>query len=269
MLVEHPWSSDMWKHPPMQKLLQSGQLALHRADMCAYGLSDPDNQLPVLKPTGLAVSHEDMHACVLTCAGHQVHHKIAGHTREGSSRSALAAIYTKHFVEIWLSCIRPQSRLCMFAELQDQWTGRVSESLGHQEVLAAAAELQDPTKVRNTLKKLHNNLGHPSTCTLQRILKNAGATEQAVKEAEQVENNCDVCLQRKRPTPSLPANPEKAVDFNQRVGWDVKNLPGWGVNQKVKCVNIVDFATSFQVMVPFYEKETGEVLRKAYLEAWQ
>ena len=269
VLVEHPWSSDMWKYPPMQKLLQSGQLALHRADMCAYGLSDPDNQLPVLKPTGLAVSHQDMQPCVLTCPGHQVHQEIAGHTLQGSSRSALAAIYTKHFVEIWLSSILPQSRLCMFAELQETPMDGVSESLDHQEVLAAAAALQDPTKVQNTLKKLHNNLGHPSSRTLLRILKNAGATEQALKEAEQVESSCDVCLQRKRPTPSLPANPEKAVDFNQRIGWDVKNLPGWGVNQKVKCVNIVDYATSFQVMVPFYEKETSEVLKRAYLEAWQ
>ena len=269
VLVEHPWSSDMWKYPPMQKLLQSGQLALHRADMCAYGLSDPDNQLPVLKPTGLAVSHEDMSACVLTCPGHQAHQEIAGHTSQGQSRSALAAIYTKHFVGIWLSCIRPQSRLCMHSPTVDGEINPMSDGTECLEVLAAAASLQDPSKVRSTLKKLHNNLGHPSTRTLQRILKNAGATEQAVKEAEQIEAACDVCLQRKRPTPSLPANPEKAVDFNQRVGWDVKNLPGWGVNQKVKCVNIVDFATSFQVMVPFYEKETSDVLRKAYQEAWQ
>jgi len=34
-------------------------------------------------------------------------------------------------------------------------------------------------------------------------------------------------------------------------------------------MNIVDHASSFQVVVPFYEKETSEVLKRIYLDAWQ
>ena len=267
VLIEHPWSSDLWKYPPMQKLLQAGKLTVHKANMCAYGLVDPNNKLPMLKPTGLAVSHSDMKHLAMECPGHDKHQGIVGHTHLGNSRSALAAEYTKRFVKTWYSCIRPQDQLCVFACVQDSPIKPVSSEGAVQEVLAA--EVQDPQKVQTLLRKLHNNLGHPSTRTLVRILKHAGGSEQALKLAEQIEEQCDICQQRQRPTPALPTSPEKPTEFNHRVGWDVKNLPGWQVNQKVKCMNIVDFATSFQVMIPFFEKETSEVLKTIYLEAWQ
>ena len=99
----------------------------------------------------------------------------------------------------------------------------------------AAAQVQehDPERVKNLLKRLHNNLGHPSTHSLIRILKNAGGSEQALKAAEHTEADCEICQNRKRPTPSLPASPEKCVDFNHRVGWDVKLVPGWSTNQRI------------------------------------
>ena len=253
VLVEHPWSSDLWKYPPMRKLMQAGLLTVHRADMCAYGLVDPENHLPVLKPTGLAVSHSDMASLVKECPGHSEHQSIVGHVRSGQCRSSIAAEYTKQFVRVWYSCIRPQEQLCAFVAVQDPSSDSLGSETQIQEVLAA--EVQDPQRVKVLLKKLHNNLGHPSTRTLVRILKHAGGSEQALKEAEQVEGQCDICQQRQRPTPALPTSPEKPIDFNHRVGWDVKNLPGWQVNQKVKCVNLIDFATSFQVMVPFSRKK--------------
>ena len=163
VLVEHPWSSDLWKYPPMQKLLQAGKLTVQKANMCAYGLTDPDNGMPMLKPTGLAVSHPDMKALAMECPGHSSHQGIVGHTRLGNSRSALAAEYTKAFVRTWYSCIRPQEQLCAFACVQVPMNQSVSsEGTIHE---ALAAEVQDPQKVQNLLRRLHNNLGHPSTRT--------------------------------------------------------------------------------------------------------
>ena len=34
-------------------------------------------------------------------------------------------------------------------------------------------------------------------------------------------------------------------------------------------MNIVDYATSFQIMVPLFEQETSELLKKLFLETWQ
>ena len=266
VLVEHPWSSDLWKYPPVKQLLSDGSLSLHRADMCAYELADSDSGQAMKKPTGLAVSHDDMASLSLTCPGHERHQLIEGHTRDGRTRSCRAAEYTDNFVTTWLKCVRPQWSLCHFACLQDhsQTTEHVS-----REVVAEVCAASEVQKVEQLVRKLHNNLGHPSTRTLERILKNAGASEEALKAAGQVESSCDICQQRQRPTPCLPASPEKFQDFNHRIGWDVKILPGWQVNQQVKALNIVDYATSFQIVVPFFERETAEVLKKIFLEAWQ
>ena len=268
VLMEHPWSSDIWNHPPIRKLLNSGALQLNKAHMCAYGLQDLDTQKPLLKPTGLAVSHSDMTELALQCPGHFEHQSIEGHLSSGQNRSALAAKYTRQFVLTWLSCVRPEVQLCDFVCVQDspntQSEGKPNAwPLVHE--VCAATEVHE---VETSLRKLHKNLGHPSNRTLIRILKNAGASEQALKAAELVEQRCDICQQRKRPTPCLPTSPEKFQDFNHRVGWDVKLMPGWQVNQQIKCMNIVDYATSFQVMIPFYEKETSSVLKKLFLEHW-
>ena len=262
VLLGHPWSGDLWKHPPIQRLLQSGQLTLHKAHMCAYNLQDPNSEQPILKPTGLAVSHEDMAQFALECPGH-AHQLLAGHSSDGVNRSARAAEYTSMFVHTWLQCIRPH--LCHFSSVQDSMSDCEGLKVEIQEVCAASEVMQ----VEQLVRKLHNNLGHPSTRTLLRILKNAGANETAVRAAEMVEKSCEICQQRQRPTPSLPANPEHVQDFNHKIGWDTKLLPGWKVNQQVKCMNIVDHATSFQVMVPWFEQETSELLKKLFLETWQ
>ena len=64
---------------------------------------------------------------------------------------------------------------------------------------------------------------------------------------------------------------QRVADFNSRVGIDVKNLPGWKTNQKIKAVNITDHATSFQLMAPFFsffETETSAVLNRVFCERW-
>ena len=71
-----------------------------------------------------------------------------------------------------------------------------------------------------------------------------------------------------RPTPALPANTTRLCQFNEKLGLDVKYLPGWNPGQKVACVNLVDYASSFQVMVPIGRRETGELLRQALLDKW-
>ena len=278
VLVEHPWNSDLWQFEPLRKLLRAQQLTLTRNDMCAYDLKDPQTGLPIKKPTGLAVSHRDMVDQAVTCPGHAEHRLIAGQSC-GMSLSARCAEYTPTFVEHWLRCVFHEKQQCMFSCLQETTSIPTSSTEADRtqvntcpelEVLAASSEsLDDPQKVTTVLRRVHVNLGHPSSRDLVRIIRNAGGSEQAVKLAADIEAPCDICCQRKRPTPSLPAAPNHATEFNQRIGWDVKILSGWKVGQKVKCMNIVDYASSFQVMLPFFEQETADVLKQLYLRGWQ
>ena len=269
VLLEHPWSSGLWSFPPVKKLLK--QMRLCKASMCAYDLKCPDSGLPILKNTGLAVSHEDMVSRAAQCPGHSEHRVIAGQCNHGNTLSSYTAAYTPKFVETWLSCVLPQSQLCHFTQLEDPGTmpsdSRNTHGHGEEASIECFAGKEIPVEqIQLSIKKLHNNLGHPDQRNLLRVLKNAGASPQAIDLASKFK--CEICQQRQRPTPCLPSSIHSIVDFNHRVGLDVKQLPGWNPNQKVKCLNIVDWASSFQVMVPFYEVETGQVIKTIFLERW-
>eukprot|EP00435_Cladocopium_sp_Y103_P056355 s943_g19.t1 len=265
VLFEHPWSSGVWGYPPMMKLLKNMHLC--KASMCAYGLKNPDTGLPIMKATGLAVSHNDMIELAKTCPGHSEHHTIAGKMNDGSSLSEWTAAYTQQFCQHWLSCVHSSCMLCEHDTVEDTFsTSSLNACLIDSLSEVLAAESATPEQIRASLKRLHNNLGHPSTQDLVRVLTNAGGSKEAIEEARKF--HCEVCTQRQRPTPALPVSANQILDFGQRVGLDVKLLPGWCQNQRVKCLNIVDYGSSFQVMCPFYETETGPLLKRLFEEQW-
>eukprot|EP00435_Cladocopium_sp_Y103_P013790 s2127_g3.t1 len=277
VLIEHPWSSDLWKYPPMAKVLR--RMHLCRTDLCAYDLSDPDSGLPIRKPTGIAVSHQDMVQLAQVCPGHEVHKHVEGKCKDGESLSAKTSRYTESFCRTWMSCLDPQSQLCHFACLEEypchpQVNPQVTptESANQtsctvSEVLVASREQPSEAQVKTELRKLHNNLGHPTNRELIRILKNAGGSQLALDLASDFK--CDVCFHRQRPPPCLPASAHQIVDFNHRVGLDVKRVQGWQEGQTVTCLNVIDYASGFQLMLPFYEVETGDVLKELFQRGWQ
>eukprot|EP00435_Cladocopium_sp_Y103_P021217 s3154_g5.t1 len=116
------------------------------------------------------------------------------------------------------------------------------------------------------LRKLHRNLGHPPNTDLIRILQHAQASSEAIELARSFE--CDFCKSQAKPTIPLPAQPNRIHEFNAQVGLDVKNLRGWKPNQKIKALNMVDTASSFQRMVPFFQSETSAVLQQLFSEHW-
>ena len=79
---------------------------------------------------------------------------------------------------------------------------------------------------------------------------------------------CDFCKAHIKPHVPLPAQSGRITQFNQLVGVDVKYLPGWLPNQKIKSVNMVDQGSCFQQIVPFFEQETSMLLGKIFAEAW-
>lgn len=264
-IFEHPWSSNVWRYPPMVKLLNS--MFLCKTNMCAYGLKNPDTGLPIQKATGLAVTHEDMVDMVKTCPGHPEHHTIAGKLESGQLVSDYTSAYTKAFCKHWLSSIHNPCLLCEPSDMQDVFsTFSASElmSSGLSEVLAA--EQASPEQIQSSLKKLHNDLGHPTNTDLVRVLTNAGGSKEAIAAARNF--HCEICVQRQRPTPVIPASAHQILDFGHRVGLDVKILPGWRTNQRVKCLNIIDYGSSYQMMCPFYEVETGKLIHELFQEKW-
>ena len=174
-----------------------------------------------------------------------------------------AGIYTAEFVAAVLSTVPrfgPATELLECA--MDQCClpdATVFEALAVQEQV-------DPQKIKQTLHRLHKNLGHPSNQDLVRVLKHGQASEEAIRMARELQ--CDFCTARQTPTAANPGKTSAVQEFNERVGLDVKYLPGWKTNQKIPALNCVDHASSFQLMLPFFETETAAVIRKLYLERW-
>ena len=134
------------------------------------------------------------------------------------------------------------------------------------EVLVADDQDASDQELNRVLLRLHNNLGHPSPQELARVLKHGQASSRAITLAASL--HCPACAARKGPSIPNPAQTSHVTVFNQKIGIDVKYLPGWGVNQRVKALNIVDFASNFQIMAPFFEKEPSIVLRQLLSERW-
>ena len=65
----------------------------------------------------------------------------------------------------------------------------------------AMQEETDPEKVKQSLIKLHRNLGHPSNLDLVRVLKHGQASDLAIKLAREL--SCDFCTARKAPSAQI------------------------------------------------------------------
>ena len=268
-LIEHPHGSRLWNYPEIRKLSQSGHLL--KCHMCRFGLRLPGSDKLIRKTTRLLVSDETMSSLARECPGHQhpkhqCHQTIAGSAPGVGSISTFAGVYTPQFVNAVLETI-PAFKQCAAASVVEC---DLSSEPACQEVLVSKADLDDAhasdSQLLQVLDKLHRNLGHPPGHDMIRILKHAQASERAIALARKHE--CDLCKKHMRPHAALPAKTSRVSEFNHTVGIDVKFLPGWKTNQKVKALNIVCHGSCYQLVLPFHETETSSVIRKLFAENW-
>ena len=214
------------------------------------------------------------HMC--RCPKNHEHRPIEGQLHGGQRVSSFVATYTPKFVKTMLRAFRVGQHdhhatavnlhechmECLAVDADDP-SARAPDAEGS---LAQESNSEDDAKIKATLAKLHRNLGHPSTQDMCRILRHSRASDRAIQLAGQLQ--CTVCQNHQQPKSALPANVPHSFQFNHHIGMDVKYLQGWRTNQRVPCVNIVDYGTSMQVMVPIYVKESAEVLKKTLRDQW-
>ena len=71
------------------------------------------------------------------------------------------------------------------------------------------------------LRRLHIRFWHASTAQLTKLLRAAGAPEEALKLIKSVVDTCRVCRCWARPTPKAVAPTRLATDMNQTLQWDI------------------------------------------------
>ena len=268
-LFEHPIGSRMWNYPEVVSLSRKCHVA--KLHMCRYNLKLPDSKWFIHKGTKLLVTHKDMMVLGKTCPGeshpeHKQHDTIAGSHPKVGSVSKFVAAYTDEFVEAVLQTIPEYSEQTEVLEIIQDDNG---DEVRVQEILAAQDKNKTEPSVsemKEVVDRLHRNLGHPPNHDLVRILKHGNASEKAIAIAR--EHQCEFCRTCAKPKTPMPAQTHRATEFGAAVGMDVKFLPGWKPNQKITALNIVDQASRYQKVVPFFTSETSKLLRQMYLEHW-
>ena len=121
-----------------------------------------------------------------------------------------------------------------------------------------------PGIVRSSLRRLHQNLGHPRKEDLVRHLRLAGCEDAIVKAAKGM--RCEICAATSGPRISRPSAVPRMYDFNDCVGADL--LHHHDVDDKRHTfLSLVDWGTSYHIVVPLSGFD-NEDIEKAFNDHW-
>lgn len=114
------------------------------------------------------------------------------------------------------------------------------------------------------LKRLHQNLGHPSNRDLARHLRISGVGDEVVKAAKSI--HCETCSRHKQAGTRRPARLVRQLDFNQEVVLDTLNLFDH-TGQRIIALSVLDLASHYHV-VKRIDGRTAGSLANTFRAAW-
>ena len=121
-----------------------------------------------------------------------------------------------------------------------------------------------PGIVKSSLRRLHQNLGHPRKEDLVRHLRLAGCEDTIIKAAKGM--RCTICAATAGPRISRPSAVPRMYDFNDCVGADL--LHHHDIDDKRHTfLSLVDWGTSYHIVIPL-EGFDNEDIEKAFNDHW-
>ena len=118
--------------------------------------------------------------------------------------------------------------------------------------------------IQASLRRLHQNLGHPRREDLVRHLRLAGCEEAVLKAARGM--RCTVCDSTAGPKIARPTTVPRMYDFNDCVGADLLHHHDCD-DTRHTFLSIVDWGTSYHVAVPL-DGLNNEDIEKAFNDNW-
>ncbi|CAE7261754.1 RE1 [Symbiodinium natans] len=125
-------------------------------------------------------------------------------------------------------------------------------------------ETKIPPEVKSSLRRLHQNMGHPSNLDLARHLRLAGADPSVIEACKKI--NCQVCSRNKRGKSAKPASFPNLLDFNQVVAVDaftVYDCQG----EKLELMMSIDLGTGFALASPL-QGHSGIAMESTFCSMW-
>ena len=271
--LENPRGSDMWRAPKLQEWITGGGAHLSKVDLCSYNMRSIDEQFRLLKPITLLCSNEVFADQISRqCTKDHEHMPIQG------QNTAHSGAYTTAFSNAVVRAYdksekcervyptqtlpnRERSRARSRTPVQEQAEVETPEPYG-----AAAITFKGKVNpvIAATLKRVHQNLGHPPNRELVRHLKIGGASSAVLQTAEQL--ICRTCEKSSKARPHKISNPVVALDFNEVVAADIIWIDTADARNK-PALNVVDLASTYQVVIPLPGIKSEDV-SQAFASGW-
>ena len=123
--------------------------------------------------------------------------------------------------------------------------------------------LHDRFTIQKLVQRAHEGLGHPHRERFLRILRYAKAKPEVIEEAKKLQ--CSVCARHQEMKPARRAAPPRELGVNEIVGVDVIYLPTGDPHRSRPALNIIDWGTKFQMVIPLPgQSKKSEDTREAY-----
>ena len=264
VIVENPKGSDIWDAPVLRRWAGDPSVAFFSADMCSYNMRTLDGEDLMKKGMGfLCTSRKFGEVLETQCTRDHIHRQIQGKETGPSGR------YPEQFcVEVVKAldvvCAQPGGGT-EEVFVNEAGTGD-QDSASRGRLGAASISFKGTISGRASaaLKRLHQNLGHPSQRELVRHLRLSGAPDELVRGASQLE--CTVCRSNARPRSHHVAKPAVMLDFNECVAMDIIfMLTSDGIEHMG--LNVVDLASGYQV-VSYLPDRKADTVSSTFLQHW-
>ena len=274
VVVENPATSDIWLHPILARWLKDEKVFEFVLHMCAYGLkSRVDEGFYLKKSVKLMTTHSSFQKHLgLRCQASHEHRPVQGQDTRWS------AVYPRMFAEAVVDAVVHvgQNYVFMAADedqvMEDAEREKASGSamvpLGFGAENRGAEDITFKgsvnSRVAGALRRMHQNLGHPTNRELVRHLTLGGASKDLVAAAHNLK--CQTCLKCVRPQAHRVVKPAALLDFGDAVALDIIFLDT--VESKGNlALNMVDVASSYQVVVPL-ENRHADVVADTFYKHW-
>ena len=121
-----------------------------------------------------------------------------------------------------------------------------------------------PKGTASALRRVHQNMGHPSNEDLARHLRLAGADAQVVNACQQL--RCQTCCRCSNAGSRRPAKVVRPLDFNEEVAVDTMHLYTCK-GTKVTVLSMLDVGSGFHLVYPVTGRKGGDYVG-CFLHAW-
>ena len=122
----------------------------------------------------------------------------------------------------------------------------------------------DNKEMKNPKRKLHHQFGHPTCKRLSQLFDDAEIMdERCFLFADEISNNCDVCIKYKNTPPRPIVSTNMARNFNEVVAMDLKEYK----RGEIYFLHLIDMATRFSRSCIVKSKDPKVIVEKI-LEIW-